>query len=222
MSGMRGAGDRARSATAHAARTATSRAAVPFWVVAAAVVALVAVFVSFGGLATATSEPAPVAVGSEARTSLYAVTVLDGELTDAVEEQYLEAEPGETLLVLTVVIENLTDHPIGVDSAADRVEARLIRARAPMLQVAQATSAFSTRAWRPDGSSGQVVLQPGVPSEIRIAWSVPDDAFPDGTARLDVFDAVEQGGQVILSSSTISWQRKQQTAQITVDLAAAV
>ena len=56
---------------------------------------------------------------------------------------------------------------------------------------------------------------------MRIAWSVPDDAFPDGTVKLDVFDAVEQGGQVILSSSTISWQRKQQAAQITVDLVAA-
>jgi hypothetical protein len=220
MSGMRGAGARARRATAHAARTATSRAAVPVWASLIALLAVVAVFIGFGGLGTVTSEPAPVAVGSEARTSLYAVTVLDGELTDAVEEQYLEAEPGETLLVLTVVIENLSDHPIGVGSAADRVESRLINARAPMLQVVQSTAAFSTRAWRPDGSSGQVVLQPGVPAEIRIAWSVPDDAFPEGTAHLDVFDAVEQGGQVILSSSTISWQRRQQAAQITVDLGA--
>lgn len=215
---MRAIAGKARSASARAARSATDRRARPLWIAGCTAVGVVAVFLLAGGLVAAERTPAAASAGNEVRTSLYAVTVTGAELTDAVESEFLEAEEGETLLVMTVEIENLSDRPIGVGTAANRVESKLVNSRTPLLDVPQATDAFSTRAWRPDGSAGGVVLQPGVPDEVLLAWSVPDDAFPSGTVELDVFDARAQGGQIILSSSVISWQRTDRVARITVDL----
>ena len=180
--------------------------------------AIVTTFVAAGGLTSAERAPRAVEIGGEVRTSLYSVAVLDAELTDAVESEFLEADAGETLLVMTVAIENLSDHPIGVGTAANRVESKLVNSRTPLLEVAEVTDSFSTKAWRADGSAGGVVLQPGVPDEVVLAWAVPDDAFPDGVVQVDVFDAREQGGQIILSSSVISWQRTGQVARISVEL----
>lgn len=218
---MRAIADRARQASARAARAATGRSALLLWIVGATAAGIVTVFLVAGGLAAAERVPAEVAAGSEVRTSLYSVTVTGAELTDVVESEYLEADAGETLLVMTVQIENLSDRAIGVDTAANRVESRLVNSRTPLLEVPQASDAFSTRAWRADGSARGVILQPGVPSEVLLAWSVPDDAFPDGTAQLDVFDATAQGGQIILSSSVISWLRTDQVAHVTLDLGGA-
>lgn len=215
---MRAIAEKARRASARAAREATRRSALPFWIAGATAAGILIVFLVAGGLAAAERVPTAVDAGSEVRTSLYSVTVIDAELTDEVAEEFLEADPGETLLVMTVEIENLSDRPIGVGTAANRVESKLVNSRTPLLDVPEVADSFSTRAWRTDASAGGVVLQPGVPSELHIAWSVPDDAFPDGIAELNVFDANAQGGQIILSSSVISWQRSDQVARVTVDL----
>lgn len=218
MDGTRSARARAAHATAHAARAATSRRALPYWSAAAAAVAIGAAFIAAGGLNAAPADVEKVEGDAAVRTSLYSVRVIDAEVTDAVEDQFLEAEPGEDLLVITAIIENLSEHPIGVGTAADGVESRLINSRSPLLVVPESTGSFSTRAWRPDGSSGPVILQPGVPGEVRLAWSVPEGSFPEGILGLDVFDVEEQGGRIILSASTITWQRADQIAEITIEV----
>lgn len=212
----------ARDAAAGAARTALSRRALPFWIAAAALIGLLAGFIGFGGLAPASRTPAIVAAGDEARTSLYAVTVLDTELADAVESQFLEAEPGETLLLVTVRLENLSDHAVGVERSADRVESRMILGREPMLDLSGVTPTGMARSWRADESQRAVILQPGVPAEVTIAWPITDDdatAWDEGTIRLDAYDAVEQSGQVILAASTISWRRSELSAQLALGAA---
>lgn len=213
-----------RDAAAGAARTAFSRRAVPLWIAAAAVVGLLAGFIGFGGLAPASRTPAMVAAGDEARTSLYTVSVLDVELADAVESQFLEAGPGETLLLVTVRLENLSDRAVGVERSADRVESRLIVGREPMLALSGVTPTDTARSWRADESTRAVILQPGVPADVTIAWPVRDDAataaaFDEGTVRLDAYDAVEQSGQVILAASTITWRRAELRAQLDLDVA---
>lgn len=210
--------EEARRASARAAHAATRRTALPFWVAGVSVIALLSVFVIAGGLAASERTAAEVGAGDTVRTSLYTITVQRAELADEVESQYLTADDGETLLLVTVEMENLSDRPIGVGTAANRVESKIVNSRTPLLEVPNTTDSFSTRAWRPDDSSGGVILQPGVPSEVVLAWSVPDDAFPEGTVPIDVFDAREQGGQVILSSSVISWQRTDQVARVSVEL----
>ncbi|WP_341947640.1 hypothetical protein [Microbacterium sp. LWH11-1.2] len=224
MTRTQGVAAGARAAAAGAARTVVSRSALPFWIAAAAIVALLAGVIGFGGLAPASRTPAQVSAGDGARTSLYTVSVLDAELTDAVESQFLEAEPGETLLVVTVRLENLSDRAVGVERSADRVDSRMIVGREPMLEISGVVVTGTARSWRADGSPRAVILQPGVPAEVTIAWPVADDdatvrALADGTARLDVHDATEQAGQVILAASTINWRRAALSAQI--ELAAA-
>lgn len=189
-------------------------------IAAAAIVALVVAVIAFGGLAPASRTPALVAAGEAARTSLYTVAVLDAELTDAVESQFLEAEPGQTLLLVTVRLENLSDRAVGVERSADRVESRLIVGREPMLELSGLTPTATARSWRADGSQRAVILQPGVPADVVIAWSVDADeaaaAVADGAIRLDAYEGIEQGGQVILSASTISWRRAELRAELAV------
>ena len=211
-----------RDAAAGATRTALSRRALPFWIVAAAIIGLLAGFIGFGGLAPASRTPVIVTAGDEARTSLYTVTVLDTEITDAVESQFLEAEPGETLLLVTVRLENLSDRAVGVDRSADRVESRMITGREPLLELSGVTPTGTARSWRADESRPAVILQPGVPADVTIAWPISDDdaaAFDEGTVRLDAYDAVEQSGQVILSASTITWRRSELSAQLDLEAA---
>lgn len=161
--------------------------------------------------------PTLVAAGDEVRMPLYAVTVLDAELTDEVEEESLSADPGETLVIVTVRLENLTDRPIGVGRAADKVEANLVGFNDPLLALTGVTPTDSAQAWRSDGSAGTVFLQPGVPSEVTLAWTAPEDAFTDGVVELDVYDAVETHGQILISADHINWQRGDLAARVTVD-----
>ena len=201
-----------------AASGAFSRAAVPLWAVVVAIVGLLGAFVAFGGLAPATTQPLLVPVGSEVRTSLYTVTVIDAEVTDEVEEQYLEAEPGETLLIVTVRLENLSDRAVGVEGTADQVASRLLSSSAPLLELSGVTVTDTARSWRTDGSLRAVVLQPGVPADVRIAFPVADDALDEHEAHLDVYDAREQSGQVILSPSAITWRRTDLIARTPVEV----
>lgn len=214
----RGAGG-VRDAATRAVRPAFSRGAAPFWIALALSVVLLVGFIGFGGLAPASRTPAQVSAGDEARTSLYSVTVLDAVLTDTVERQFLEAEPGETLLVVTMRLENLSDRAVGVERSADRVESRMIVGREPLLELSGVASTGTARSWRTDGSTRAVILQPGVPAEVTVAWPVADDdataaALDEGAARLDVHDAVEQSGQVILAASTITWRRAELSARL--------
>ncbi|WP_311243773.1 hypothetical protein [Microbacterium sp. WCS2018Hpa-23] len=199
-------------------RWARSLAEVPrwIWVVAAALIALILVVVAIGGFAQAQTAPIELGVDDEARASVYAVTVLDAEFTDAVESEYLEADPGETLLVMTMRMENLSDAPIGVGTTADRTKAGLVNTDDPLIELTGVTATDSVSVWRADGSSGQVILQPGVPSEVMLAWTVPDDAFPDGGVSLDIHEVEIRRGAVILSSSVVTWRAIDTFARISV------
>ncbi|WP_426188202.1 hypothetical protein [Microbacterium sp. TWP3-1-2b2] len=208
---------RARDAAVRASRAAVSRRAAPVWVSAGAVAAAVVTFIAMGGLDRSEVVPTLLAAGDEVRMPLYAVTVLDAELTDEVEEESMSADPGETLVIVTVRLENLTDRPIGVGRAADKVEANLVGFNDPLLNLTGVTLTDSAQAWRSDGSAGTVFLQPGVPSEVTLAWTAPEDAFIDGVVELDVYDAVETHGQILISADHINWQRGDLAARVTVD-----
>lgn len=196
--------------------TVFARSAVSTWIVAGVAAIVAALAIATGGMSPAERVPTPLMQGEEARTDLYAVTALDAELTDEVESEYLSADPGEKLLVVTFRMRNLADYPIGVGGSVDRVQSRLIASDAPLLSVSGIPATFDSRAWRVDGSGGRVVLQPGVPAEVRVAWRVPDDAFADDAVRIDVHEADPRNGQVIIAASNITWHRGAQAAQITL------
>lgn len=186
------------------------------WVVAASVLLVAVIVIVTGGLARSVTEAAEVAAGDEVRTPTYAITVLDVAFTDAVESEYLEAEPGEKLLIMTARMENLADAPIGVGTTADLLKANLVNTAEPLLDLHGAEATGSATVWRADGSAGQVVLQPGVPDEVTIAWPVPDGAFSDGAVALDVHEAEVSRGAVILSSRVVTWRPDGVVARILV------
>ncbi|WP_102194269.1 hypothetical protein [Microbacterium aurantiacum] len=199
-------------------RSLLAASSAPVWIAAITAMAVILTFIALGGLRPAENSPTLTPTGAEARTSLYAVTVLSAELTDAIDKQFLEAEPGDDLLIVTVRLENLTSQAVGVDQGADRVKSQLIRAREPLLTLYGVTATDDARAWRTDGSLRGVILQPGVPAEVQLVWPVPEDSFPDGIAYLDVFDARERTGQAILSASAVTWRRTELATRIAVEV----
>ncbi|WP_217181091.1 hypothetical protein [Streptomyces sp. AC495_CC817] len=208
---LRTAGEGARRGL----RAVIAPSSMPLWIAAIVVLGVAIPFVALGGLAPASRTPAPAAAGDEVQTSLYAVTVLRAELTDEVEEQYFSAEPGDDLLVVTVVLENLSDAPVGVLQSVDRIRSRIIGSTEPLIDLAGVDPTDAPRAWREE-SVAAVVLQPGVPAEVQLAWAVPEGALADGTASFDVYDARPLEGQILLSSSDVVWRRTDQVARVTV------
>lgn len=187
------------------------------WVAAAALVALAIVVAAMGGLARAEASPAMLGPDDEARTSMYAITVLGAEFATEIESEYLEAEPGEKFLVMSTRMENLSDSPIPVGTiGADRVSAGLVNTDTPLLELKGVTATDSVDVWRADGSSGDVILQPGVPSQVTFAWTVPADAFPDGAVSLDVHEVEVKRGRVVISSRVITWYPAALSARITI------
>ena len=186
------------------------------WIAAATATAVLLVVGVTGGFTRATVHPPELGVGDEARMSTYAITVLGAEVATEIESEYLSADPGEKLLVMTTRMENLTDAPIGVGTTADRTKANFINTAGPLLELADATATDSVSVWRADGSAGQVILQPGVPSQVTFAWTVPEEALSDGEVSLDVHEAEVRRGTVNLSSNAVSWRAAEVGARITV------
>ncbi|WP_157550894.1 hypothetical protein [Microbacterium sp. Root553] len=186
------------------------------WIAASTATAVLLVVGVTGGFTRATVHPPELGVGDEARMSTYAITVLGAEVATEIESEYLSADPGEKLLVMTTRMENLTDAPIGVGTTADRTKANFINTAGPLLELADATATDSVSVWRADGSAGQVILQPGVPSQVTFAWTVPEEALSDGEVSLDVHEAEVRRGTVILSSNAVSWRAAEVGARITV------
>ena len=207
-----------RDAVARALSAVRTRAAVPFWIAGAAVIAVLVGVIATGGLERAEATPVQLGPGETAQQSLYSVTVLDAELTEAIEDQYLEADPGETILVVTLRLENHDDHAIGVGRDADRVDARLISSFRPLITLSDVEPTRSPQVWRDGESSNGAFVQPGVPTEVRVAWTVPDDAFPDGVARIDAHEVRISTGQILLSSEYVTWRPTDVAARITVPL----
>lgn len=211
-------GDRTGGVRAIASRWSRAIADLPrwIWVAAAAVAALLIVVIATGGLAQALTEPRRVDAGDEVRTGQLSITVLEAEFTREVESEYLDAEDGEVLLVVTLAMENLTDNAIGVGTTADRIDTNLVNHDEPLLDLTGVEATDNADVWRADGSAGQVYLQPGVPAEVTIAWPVPEDAMTGDTVSLDVHEAAISTGAVLLSSRVVTWRAADIAARIVV------
>lgn len=201
-----------------ARRAATGRVAIPFWIGGGILAALIVTVIAFGGLNPATSAAPQLAAGDEATTPLYTASVLDAHLTDEIEDEHVSAEDGDVLVVVTMRLENLADYPVGVGRSADRAESRLLNVAEPLLELSGITQTASASAWRTDDSIGGVVLQPRVPVEVQLVWPVPAAAVASGALTVDVYDADETRGQVILSSDNITWRRAGLAAQFAIDV----
>lgn len=217
MIDVRGAGEWARATAARGIRSVFSRGAVPAWITVGVLALGAAALVAFGAFDTAQHQPAEVAIGEEVRLPTYSVTVLDVEVTDAVEEQFLEADPGESLLLVTVRLENLTDETIGVGATTDRISSRLVNASTSLLMLSGVTDPGNARAWRDVTSVADPLLQPGVPADITLAWRVDSSDLDSGAVALEVHEAVVRTGQIILSSDVVTWAQGDLVARIELE-----
>jgi hypothetical protein len=205
----RGAGRRALDA---------ARRAAPAWVAAGIVLVVGAVLAATGAFTTAVHEPERLTVGDEVRLSTYTVSVRDVELADAVEDQHVEADPGETLLLVTVRLENLTDRAVGVGTTADRITSRLVNATQALLALSGVDDLESARIWHDETSVRSPLLQPDVPADITLAWRIPTAALDAEDIALDVYDAKVRTGKIILSSDVVTWRRGEHVARIDLGL----
>lgn len=208
----------ARNATIGTARSAVSRASIPFWAAGGAVSIALVSTLALGGFDRAEPAPTALTAGDKADLSLYSIAVLDAQLADEIEEEYVTADAGEVLLMVTARLENHAAYPVGVEGGADRVASRLFNAGEPLLALSGITPTSSGHVWRTDDSAGGVILQPRVPAEVQLIWTVPAEAVADGQVMLDVYDAVETRGQIILSSDHVTWRRSALAAQFSLDV----
>lgn len=215
MSEDRGVAGAVRERAVRGIRSVFSAQTRSAWIAAAAIAVAALALVAVGAFdAAAEAEPDPVAIGEEVRLSTYAVTVLDAEVTDAVDEQYLEADEGESLLLVTMRLENLSDRTIGVGTTSDKISSRLVNVPSPLLELSGIDDPGSARTWHDVTSSRNPLLQPDVPADITVAWTVSTADLDAHRISLDVHDAVVRTGQIILSSDVITWAQGELVARI--------
>lgn len=217
MIDLRGARDRVRVTAAHGIRSVFSRRATPAWIALGSLVAAAAVLIAVGAFDTAENEPAAVAIGEEVRLPTYAVTVLDVEVTDAVEDQYLEADEGESLVLVTMRLENLSDAPIGIDGSLDGISSHLVNSTSPLLDLSGVTVTGSARYWRDVTSSRRPLLQPAVPAVVTIAWPVESADLDSDDVTLEVHEADPQHGNIVVASTDVTWWQGDLVARIDLE-----
>lgn len=218
MIDVRGTGERVRVVVARSIRSVFSRAAAPAWIAVGALAVVASTLVAIGAFDTAKAEPAVVGLGDEVRLPTYSVTVLDAEVTDAVEEQFIEADEGESLLLVTMRIENLSDQTISVDGSADGISSRLVNSSAPLLELTGVTVTGSAQYWRDITSSRRPLLQPDVPAVITIAWPVESAGLDSGDIALEVHEAEPRHGSIVVSSRDVTWSQGNLVARIELEV----
>jgi hypothetical protein len=154
---------------------------------------------AFGGLAAVPTPPLPtIEPGSTFAGTQLDIAVSAAVLIDAFPEQGIEPTPGNRLLVVRAIVENVWDFPVstmGGVGAADNL--RVVGANGVTADgLSEDTPPFAV-AIVSDGSQ-QTELQPGVPVELAYIWQVPSNALADAAqVRVAILDKVyHSGGQV--------------------------
>jgi hypothetical protein len=159
------------------------------------VVVVLGVSALLGGLDAAPVEAVPVVGPGEPSTGTQLeVTVEAVVLIDAFPEQFIEPEPGNRLLVVRAVVENVWPSPVRLTSWSYSPDSEAPAGFSPDAVVPDGVEGI-TATTPPDSvliiddSSDETQLQPGVPTELAFIWQVPDDALADGDdVRVDIMD----------------------------------
>lgn len=140
------------------------------WFAGIATALFLAATAAFGGLATAaTPEITALEPGDEHRNDQLAITVERAVLVDEFPEAGVFVDDGERVLALLLSVENTWDEPLTASPHSSVTESLTIDALAdPPDSVA-----------RYDDATINPVLQPGVPAQIVLAWTVEAGAFDD-------------------------------------------
>lgn len=174
------------------------------WIAAALVVAFVAATALFGGLGPRGDDVSEVAVGTPVDTGMLEVTVDDARTTPELEDQFLSADDGETLLVARLTLVNRWNRPIAALGGEDRVSASLFAGTPPVISF-DLDDVEPPDVVRADGFTGRPILQPDVPLEVLVIWRIPVEAAPLELV-VDVHDARVANGRAIIDEQSVYWE----------------
>lgn len=188
------------------------------WWVVAGVGVIVAVSALFGGWAPAERSMATVAASSPLVNDILTAQVHE-VYTDSSWGERVEADDGEVVLVAQLTLENTWTEPVAMQGTADRVEAEpLGNGDDAIIRIAGIPDGVYPDFHRTAGSSGNVVLQPGVPVDVTATWIVPKDAAPT-SITLTMYGVVLERGNVLISYHKRFWTPTNPLQTMTVDVA---
>ena len=188
------------------------------WITAAIVVGFVAVTALFGGLGPRGDEVAEVTAGTPVDTGMLDVSVEDVRTTPELEEQFLSADDGETLLVARVTLVNRWNRPIAALGSEDRVSASLFAGTPPVITV-DLDDVDPPDVVRADGHAARPILQPDVPLEVLVVWRIPVETAPAELA-VEVRDARVANGRAIIDEQSVYWEPTDLVGRIRVPVSA--
>jgi hypothetical protein len=149
---------------------------------------------AFGGLAAVPAPPLPEVQPEDSFSGAQLrISVVGAVLIDAFPEQGIEPTPGNRLLVVRAIVENVWDAPVeqrGGIGASDNV-------RVEGVDGVDDSAAPYALAIVSDGAQ-EFDLQPGIPEELAYIWQVPDDALADGELlHVNMLDKVFAAGGLV-------------------------
>lgn len=175
------------------------------WKVAGVLAVIVGVSALFGGLSPASRAVTSVPASTTLQNDLLRVHVNEVHTTTAIEDRFLEAGDGETVLVADMTIENVWTEPLAMTGTADNVGAKPVGGPDALLQISGLPRNAIAEYWRTDGTRGMVTLQPGVVVDVTAAWIVPADAIGDDI-DVTMHAAVLERGNTIIAHQNRFWK----------------
>lgn len=173
------------------------------WIAASAAAVFVAGTAAFGGLADRTPAAAEVPSGGSYSSDLVEVTVHDAYLVDSLPDHYVEPADGDRLLVVRMTITDRWTMPLAAEGQVAGVTTALFGGRTAPLQPAGIETGRLVTAWYDGTTSGSPIFQPGVPTDVEVAWTVADDAVAGDTVSITLADAAPRPYSVLLDDRSI-------------------
>ncbi|ALJ20027.1 hypothetical protein [Microbacterium sp. No. 7] len=164
---------------------------------------------AFGGIATAEPPPLPeLQPGDEHRSTQVAITPVRAVLVDDLAEAGASPADGERVLAVHVRLENAWTEPLTLYTTSTTLET---------ISVAELAGTAPTAVSRLDDATRNPILQPRVPVDVVLAWTVPAERFADGDPlALTLNDMTLHTGSSVASGRW--WKDPVPAARVTLSL----
>ncbi|WP_191906658.1 hypothetical protein [Microbacterium lushaniae] len=179
------------------------------WLAGLATALFLAGTAAFGGLSTAVAEPVPeLSAGQEHTNAQLALSVQRAVLVDDLPEVGVEAGAGERVLALIATVENRWTEPL--PTAGDTSVTQAVR-------IPDFGDARPDAVARYDDATRYPWLQPRVPAEVVMAWTVDAGAFEAGdTLSIELHDTRLSLGRLVTAGE--AWGDPVLAARVSVSI----
>lgn len=174
------------------------------WIAAIVVTGFIGAAALLGGLGDRTVESVDVAADTVYSSELLDLTVHDARAVDALPDQYIEAKAGTRLLVVRMTITDRWDLPISADGYAAGVTTSLFSGKHAVVLPADTTPVGLATGWYAGTENSTApVFQPGVTTEVEVAWQVPANAVEGDTVAIALRQATPKHFEVFADERSI-------------------